>query len=396
MLFDESKIKEAVARKAREVRLSGKVDTSLVSSYVRKACNQLNIDPSSVSIQIGYKGGMIMGETIVYLTYSGSSNEQRYNQENDRREENNEPDRKSNNCEVSEGYLPIYDKGQTSLLKQLRLSSGYYKFEIHTRDPSSIMRIIRDEQYKLLEAEEGINSLKADIKGGTKVFNLSFSFGGNSNKDQVIIFEYHLGMPLAQFLDHRKKGIEKSSSIYTQLTHGAKFPADILAFLAFCWLQKNVQYNTEYVERLNKTHKPENDNHMSYGSLVKKIAVCEGYAWGLIHIMEKGGYIAQLACGSRNGSAHAWARVLVNGKWYNVDPTIINPGNTYAINNLLVSDNFLLKQGYKINPHPNAECYDTKYENQKGLIEAVKKRKDELIRQGGDPTILNGSFGVIS
>ena len=208
MLFDDIEIKRAIERKAEEVKLSGKVEASLVSSYVSKACSELNIDPSSIRVSIGYRTGMLLGETIVRFSYSSSSNNERV----DYQEYQEQPQNTGNNGEMSDDYLVIRDTGQTSFLNQLKLSSGHYKFEIHTRDPNSISRIISNERYKLLEAEEGINLYKFEPKGGVKMFNVSFSFGRQSG-EQVLLFEYILGMPLTQFLDHRKKGIEKSSLI---------------------------------------------------------------------------------------------------------------------------------------------------------------------------------------
>ena len=397
MLFDDNKIKDAISRRLPSVSISGRADSSLVKSMVNKACRELGVDPNSMSFSISYKSGLLLTETIINISYhhsiediqiNNTRNQYQQNNNNYHQETNNQQQNQSSDAE---SYYVIEDNGQTSLLSQLRLSTGHYKFEIRTRDPRSIASIIQKEQNKLLEAEEGINSFNYKMKGASNTFGFSFQVGPKSNS-QAILFEYKLGMPYSQFIDHRKKGIEKSSSVFTQLTHGAKFPADVLSFLAFCYLQKNVKYNTEYVQNSVPRGKIEGDNHMAYGALVKKIAVCEGYAWAFVHILERGGYIAKVAFGKRQGGQHAWARVLVQGKWYNVDPTISYGGEAYMITNCLVSDNCLVKQGYQIDAHPETVCDDMKYENQQSLVNAIKNRKDEFIRQGGNETILNGSF----
>lgn len=381
MLFDDVAIKNALRNRTNFVSLSGRIDSYYIRSMFDSACRELNIDRDKVNYSISYDSGLLMSKTNLRINYLDE-----INVDNNQQNKNDNLDQNVTN----DGYLIVVDHGETSYLNILKLSTGYYKFEIRTNDATSVSRIIDKEKYQLLEAEEGINTFSFGPKGGMKLFSFSFSFGRST--DQTLRFEYILGMPIQQFLDHRNKGKQKASAIYTQLTHKGKFPADILSFLAFCWLQKNVRYNSEYVQNDVPKNKLDGDNHMAYGALVKKVAVCEGYAWGLIHILEKGGYVAELACGIKKGGNHAWTRVLVNGKWYNVDPTIVYPGKEYIITNLLVSDAYLIKQGYKIENHPKSICDDTKYENQLALINAIMKRKDELIHQGADTNILNGQF----
>lgn len=59
-----------------------------------------------------------------------------------------------------------------------------------------------------------------------------------------------------------------------------------------------------------------------YGSIVCGIAQCEGYAKGMLYLMNKIGVPALLISGSnKEGGSHAWVKVKINGEWTNMDPT---------------------------------------------------------------------------
>lgn len=67
-----------------------------------------------------------------------------------------------------------------------------------------------------------------------------------------------------------------------------------------------------------------------YGALVKKLAVCEGYAKAFKYILNSAGIECELVQGKATNSSgktesHAWNIVKIDDKWYNVDVTWDDP-----------------------------------------------------------------------
>ena len=87
--------------------------------------------------------------------------------------------------------------------------------------------------------------------------------------------------------------------------------------------------------RLENACKPENIGYIrtAYGSLVKGEAVCEGYSRAFKAVLDRLGIPCVLVSGIFRHSEnvpelHMWTNVLVDGKWYGVDPTMDDPINT--------------------------------------------------------------------
>ena len=87
-------------------------------------------------------------------------------------------------------------------------------------------------------------------------------------------------------------------------------------------------------------------SHTLYGALIKKVAVCDGYAKAFKYILDNLGISCVEICGIAQNSSgvtesHAWNDVLLDGKWYAVDVTwddpIIIGGNGKLTNELRYS-----------------------------------------------------------
>ncbi len=63
----------------------------------------------------------------------------------------------------------------------------------------------------------------------------------------------------------------------------------------------------------------------SYGSVVAGGANCLGYAKGTFYLLSKAGFDVVYATGYGTNQNHAWVKVRINGKWYNVDTTWGDP-----------------------------------------------------------------------
>lgn len=83
--------------------------------------------------------------------------------------------------------------------------------------------------------------------------------------------------------------------------------------------------NAEYdVENLEKNTIPD-ESHEAYGILVKKIGVCDGYAWAFQMFMDKLDVLCEFVGGVSGGVGHAWNVVTLDGERYHIDVTFDDP-----------------------------------------------------------------------
>jgi len=67
------------------------------------------------------------------------------------------------------------------------------------------------------------------------------------------------------------------------------------------------------------------DTFNAYGVLIRKTAVCDGYARTFKLFMDRLGIPCQYVTGIGNGGPHAWNRVQIGGHWYQIDVTWGDP-----------------------------------------------------------------------
>ena len=126
------------------------------------------------------------------------------------------------------------------------------------------------------------------------------------------------------------------------------------ALIVHDYLVQNCEYD---YERFLKNNVPE-ISHTAYGSLVNKIAVCDGYADAFAYIMEgKLGIPCELV--SSAAMAHAWNMIEVDGKWYHVDATWDDP--TWDCIGRVGHAYFLLSDGKISNNSPNKKSGNNHY-----------------------------------
>ena len=68
--------------------------------------------------------------------------------------------------------------------------------------------------------------------------------------------------------------------------------------------------------------------HDAYGALVEGYAVCEGYAEAFQYLLHRAGIQSFLVIGDSRGEGHEWNAVRIDGKYYHVDPTWNDQGDT--------------------------------------------------------------------
>lgn len=67
------------------------------------------------------------------------------------------------------------------------------------------------------------------------------------------------------------------------------------------------------------------DSYTIYGSLMKGIAVCQGYAYSAQLLLTMAGIESHIVTGTVDGARHAWNKVKIGGSYYNLDVTWDDP-----------------------------------------------------------------------
>lgn len=82
-------------------------------------------------------------------------------------------------------------------------------------------------------------------------------------------------------------------------------------------LVDEVSYDSEAAESDDATA----DAFNMYGALVKKKAVCSGYAYAMKMLLNRVGIECRTVVGMSKNSGHMWNQVKINDKWYHLDAT---------------------------------------------------------------------------
>ncbi len=100
--------------------------------------------------------------------------------------------------------------------------------------------------------------------------------------------------------------------------------------------------------------------HSPYGVIVKKLAVCEGYAEAYKLLLERCGIECKIIYGTA-AENHEWNAVLLDGEWYAVDVTWDDPVPTLKDG---VIYTYFLKSDSAMGGHSSSGiCNSTKYDN---------------------------------
>lgn len=122
------------------------------------------------------------------------------------------------------------------------------------------------------------------------------------------------------------------------------------------------------------------DRYTAYGLLKNKQAVCQGYATAAYTLLKAMGmdvrYVVGIGYNRSGGSEeHAWNKVKVDGKWYNLDVTwndpVPNRAHTVSYQYFLLSDKKFNKDHVATNPSLYPAATDTKYDFLKDTSSAV-------------------------
>ena len=91
------------------------------------------------------------------------------------------------------------------------------------------------------------------------------------------------------------------------------------------WMIENITY--DFDNYLNSTIPSQ--SYESYGAIVNKKAVCDGYSKAFLKIAQDCGLTVARVSGQANGyggwEGHSWNQIYLDGEWYNVDVTWEDP-----------------------------------------------------------------------
>jgi len=162
-----------------------------------------------------------------------------------------------------------------------------------------------------------IESYGFDYNTSTLYIGYSESRDEITKKQKEIMKEAH--QIISQIITNEMSDDEKRQAIYDYLNDHAKYDDAAL---------KNAEKNNFYT-----VDKEYNDSFSAYGIIVNKVGVCASYAATYKMLSDLAGLESIVVTGYLGGVPHAWNKVEIDGKWYNVDST--NNGTNTGVPYLL-------------------------------------------------------------
>lgn len=120
------------------------------------------------------------------------------------------------------------------------------------------------------------------------------------------------------------------------------------------YLVSSIEYDKEAADQLIKYGEVDEKYYNSfnaYGALIEGIAVCEGYSEAFKLLCDRAGIDCIIVTGELDGVGHAWNRVRINDKWYDVDVTNNDKeemANSHINIPMAISDQYLREDSYYI------------------------------------------------
>lgn len=194
-------------------------------------------------------------------------------------------------CSVAHTYLLIGDKEKNVVLNNIHSVKW------------------KSSKSKIVTVSKG-GTIKAKRKGNATI---TATANGKKYTYKVTVYDKSVTKRVNQVI---KSCIKKNMSNYDKVK------------AVHNWMIRNVKYD---YYRLQTGTIPK-ISHKAEGALMKKIAVCDGYAHAFQMIMNKLKIPCKFVVGRSQGVGHAWNMVKLAGKWYHVDVTfddpIVNKSNT--------------------------------------------------------------------
>ena len=230
-------------------------------------------------------------------------------------------------CSVSHSYLLVGDKEKNVIFNNFQSVSW------------------KSSKKKIVSVSKG-GTLQAKKKGKATI---TATVNGKKYRYKVTVYNKSIKKRLHQIT---KSCIKKDMSRYEKVR------------AVHNWLIRNVKYDyyryqTGSIPRVSHTAK---------GALIKKVAVCDGYAHAFQMIMKKLKIPCKFVVGSSQGIGHGWNMVKLGGKWYHIDVTFDDPIVNESNNNTIPRYTYFLKssstmsKSHKWKKSKYPKCKSKKYE----------------------------------
>lgn len=188
--------------------------------------------------------------------------------------------------------------------------------------------------------------IKAKKKGKATI---TATANGKKYKYKVVVYK--------KGISNRVKQVKKSC-IKSSMTKYQKVKA------VHDWMVRNVKYDY-YRLQINRIPRV---SHTAKGALVKKVAVCDGYAYAFQKIMKSLKISCKVVIGSSDGVGHAWNMVKLGGKWYHIDVTFDDPivngsnANKTPYYNYFLKSSSTMSKSHTWRKSQYPKCTSKKYE----------------------------------
>ncbi|MGN1130029.1 MAG: transglutaminase domain-containing protein [Ruminococcus sp.] len=174
----------------------------------------------------------------------------------------------------------------------------------------------------------------------SEIFWFSGSYLYYVGSDYVSIALHSL-LSKSQYNSYTKKFYKAVSKILSGLK------GNMSEFERALYLHDYLVNNCEYDENVDEEN--DEDQYSSYGALVNKLAVCEGYAEAYHYLLSCVGINSLNISGFSDGDDHEWNIVNIDGEWYHTDVTWDDCGEEYMYDYFNLTTNQIEKD-HTINP----------------------------------------------
>lgn len=214
--------------------------------------------------------------------------------------------------------------------------------------------------FKIHETEKDISALRSLIWDNSPVLfhvnGLGFTYKNGYVDDIYATYHYTA--------EEYAKMLERCDAAAEELLYGIKGNNSLNDVMKALLIHDRIILNCEYDFDAATSDDPELTSFEMYGVLVNGKALCKGYSYAYMYLLEKVG-IESYVCSSKN-LKHDWNIVYINGKPYHVDLTFDDP--VYDVSGRVYHENFLLstaalkKHDHSANDYDNTPK-DTTYDN---------------------------------
>lgn len=178
------------------------------------------------------------------------------------------------------------------------------------------------------------------------------SLGTQDHADSILLYDD--GQLERYWLEYVEVAAEADKILKSLQYDGTEYDS---AFTIAKWLVDHVTYPENYENRMF------DGLNTAYTTLIKREAVCDGFAKSFNFLCKKAGLNTIYVTGNSGNLWHAWNMICINEKWYHIDVTWMGPENGYY-SNFMMPDEVSILNGHPVAEYglllepPVADSYD--------------------------------------